>query len=428
MVLLSLTGVIMMSAAALGGFLLQQSFDKSPTVMMTFVNAMTIAKLNETPALERPAILAALKSGNTELDLEPVPSGSLPDRGLKASKRRHGPFALGEVLPGIELVHVEGRRGTPHYLYFRLQDGDLVRAVWNRSGEPLPPGPWRSIIFVCVFVALAFTGLMLWAIRGVVRPMEDLASAAEDFAKQGAEPVPVSISGPEEIRTAGEAFNRMQLQIQDFVSKQRRTLAAISHDLRTPLTRLRLRLDLLEEGEIRDRSLADLDLMDQQITQALAFLKGGNSSEPLVRTDAASLLQAVVDKYSETGLTVQLECETGLAIMVHVNDFIRALSNLIDNANHYADGADISLSSMDGFCQIDVRDHGPGIADEDKARLLEPFERGDLARQVRQGTGFGLGLATTNAIVEAIGGSVELLDTKGGGLTVRLRLPLAKAT
>jgi signal transduction histidine kinase len=348
--------------------------------------------------------------------------------GGASTGKRFGPFLTGETLQGMRIEHVvspQAREGNqPPLIFVRLKDGALLAAEWGTRGPP-PSAPGGPFLLFFGFAALSFCGLMIWAARGLSGPMADLAASASRFGEGSTKPVPVREYGPKEVRAAAQAFNRMQLRINEFLDKRTRMLAAISHDLRTPLTRLRLRLDLLEEGDIRDRSLRDLQLMEQHVDSALTFLRDGESSEPVQRIDVPSFLQSIADQYEDTGEPLRLSFSANLSVMVRSGELGRALCNLIDNANHYASGVEIHSYREGEQAVVDVIDHGPGIAEADRARLLEPFERGDAARQLRDGTGFGLGLATAKAIVEAASGTLELTETVGGGLTVRLRLPLA---
>ncbi|WP_168206350.1 ATP-binding protein [Labrenzia sp. PHM005] len=429
LLLLCVVGVIMILAGAAGGYFLKQSFDRSPSAMTALLNSLAISKLNEVPAELRAEFLEDLREQAPNLKISVITDSEVPDLRPPRSDGRKGPFQLGETLFGIGLINVAGRGeqppGVPPTLYFRLSDGDVVQVVWDAPKPPPLPGPEPRIMLPLIFVGVTFIGLMLWAARSVVRPLGNLAAAAAGFGHKDTKPVPLDEHGPEEVRAAARAFNRMQERIDEFVKRRTETLAAISHDLRTPLTRLRLRLDLLDDGEIKDRSLADLELMDKQISQALMYLRGGSSSGPKARIDLPSLLQSIVDQYADTGLSVDLKAEPGLGINANVDDLTRALCNLIDNANHYASGAEIVLEPSGRFARIDITDHGPGIPETERARLLDPFERGDQARQIRDGQGFGLGLAISKTIVEGSEGTLDLLETMNGGLTVRLQFPLA---
>jgi len=429
LVLMAVAGLFMILVSAVVTFQIKEHLHNNLSVMNSHLVSVAVAKLNDTPAEDREAVLLQMRRDAPNLNVWFVEENDLTAAADPGGRKRFGPFRLGDTLLGMRIEHVLGPKelgkGAPPRLFIRLDDGNLILAEWGFRGPPPPVVGLPFYLFVG-FLALTFCALMIWAARSLVKPMAELAQSATSFGERSTDPVPVSESGPKEVREAGAAFNRMQLRINRFVEKRTRTLAAISHDLRTPLTRLRLRLDLLEEGDIRDRSLEDLNIMEQQINAALSFLRDGASSEQVLRIDVPSLLQSLVDQYLDLGFSIELRCTGKFSIMARRGELVRALSNLVDNANHYAAGVEIEASARDNKIRIDVIDHGPGIAEEHRERLLEPFERGDAARQIRKGTGFGLGLATSKAIVEAASGTLELLETQGGGLTVRLTFPVAQ--
>lgn len=427
LMLMVLASLLMIVAGAIGSYFVKQAFDKGGWVMEGHFISVAVSKLNETPAHERGDVLADLERELPDLIIRQVDDTVLTALGVTDERKRIGPIVTGETLFGMRLEHVIGPHeqsaDAPPVLYFRLRDGTLLSTEWRNSGAP--PPIFQLILYLFVgFLVVTVWGLMVWAARGLVGPLTDLAISAGSFGKTSTNPVPIREYGPREVRIAAQAFNRMQLRINDILEKRTRMLAAISHDLRTPLTRLRLRLDLLEESEIRDRSLEDLEIMDQQITSTLTFLRDGESSEPVQRIDVASFLQSLADKYADTGRPVKAVYKANLAVMARSLELERALSDLIDNSLKYASSAEIEASRAGDRIRIDVIDHGQGIPEVDRTRLLEPFERGDGARQIREGTGFGLGLAISKAIVEAASGTLELRDSEGGGLTVRLEFPV----
>ncbi len=429
LVLLAISGLFMIMVGAAVIFVLKQHLDQNLSIMNSHFVSVAIGKLNETEAQDRPAVLEGLRRDLPDLTIELVGEEVLAGPGIGGDGIRFGPFRTGETLLGMRIEHVvvPGLRGNNSgpLIYVRLRDGALVAADWGLRAPP-PSVLGMPFFLFFGFLALTFCGLMIWAARGLVGPLSDLASAARNFGESSTAPVPIRESGPREVRAAAHAFNRMQLRIDEFLNKRTRMLAAVSHDLRTPLTRLGLRLDLLEEGEIRDRSLRDLQQMEQQLDSALTFLRDGATSEPVQRIDLPSFLQSLADQYADIGHVVTLGFEAGLAVEARTTELTRALCNLIDNATHHASDVEIRASRKDDTVRIDVIDHGPGIAEADRVRLLEPFERGDAARQLREGTGFGLGLPTARAVAEAASGRLDLLDTAGGGLTVRLTLPVAQ--
>lgn len=427
LVLLAVSGLFMVLVGAASFYFLKERLDQNPSVMNSHLVSVAVAKLNETPADKRREVLVALHDELPDLLLELVEEDALTVSGGGSDGKHFGPFVTGNTLLGMRIEHVVApqKRGknAPPLLFIRLRDGALVAAEWGMRGPP-PPVPGEPFLLFFGFLALSFCGLMIWAARSLAGPLAALAASARSFGETSTSPVPIRESGPREVRAAATAFNRMQHRINDFLEKRTRMLAAVSHDLRTPLTRLRLRLDLLEPGDIRDRSLQDLELMDGQIDAALTFLRDGASAEPVQRIDLPSFLQSLCDQYADTGSEVKLRYDGRLSVMARKTELQRALSNLIDNAFFYASGVEILAYRDAGHIRVDVVDHGPGIAAADRERLLEPFERGDAARQIREGTGFGLGLPTAKSIVEAAGGRLELSDTPGGGLTVCLFLPV----
>ena len=373
-------------------------------------------------------MLAELVQEEPDLKIELIEEEVLTREKMINPVDGFGPFSVGETLLGMRIEYVVGpkRLGRGHYprVYFRLRDGSLVVAEWVI--QP-PPFPIRDMPFYMFFgfLGITFLGLTSWVAKGLVQPLSELVASAQTFGERSTTPIPIAENGPKEIRVAARAFNRMQLRINEFVDKRTRMLAAISHDMGTPLTRLRLRLDLLEDSDIRNRSLEDLNIMEQQIEMALNFLRDGASSEPILRIDIPSLLQSLSDQYADLGFSIETHWQGRFTILARNAELTRAISNLIDNAIQYASAVEISAGLKGGRVWIDIIDHGPGIPDAERERLQEPFERGDQARKVHQGTGFGLGLATSKAIVEAAAGTLELRETKGGGLTVRLQFPAA---
>ncbi|MTH97911.1 ATP-binding protein [Roseibium sp. RKSG952] len=428
----------LVSVAAL--FLIYMTFaqrddGENESATIAVKNSIAIAELNHTPPDKRGAFIRALQATEPEVNLAIIEHYTPP------SGPRHlppfWPFREGSVGFGITLLDAEPGGGPvegpgPPILYFSLADGTVVRAILAPAGVPgPPPGPGggllnRLYISLALFSLLLFV-LLVWATRTLIRPLSQLSRAASSFGHQSMDPVPLAERGPLEVREAARAFNRMQTRINQFVDRRTRMLAAISHDLRTPLTRLRLRIHFMEDEDQKQRNLADLDLMENQLNSALHFLKQGQSDEPFAKIALGSFVQSLTDQFSDLGFEVSLEMETGLTVNARRNDLIRALSNLIDNARKYAGEVTVAVKRHNNQAEIRVIDHGPGIAEEDFERMLEPFERGDLARQVQPGTGFGLGLATSRGIAEAHGGSLCLMETPGGGLTVSLRLPLVQS-
>ena len=300
----------------------------------------------------------------------------------------------------------------------RLADGRWVviatRLPWLGSGMSVVL-LWLAInILVLVPLAWLFT-------RRLVRPIRAFAETAE--AAGGGDPdASFPETGPREVRTAARALDEMQRKIAGAVEERTRLIAAIAHDLRTPLTRLRFRAENVEP-EQRERIVADIERMDQMIGGVLAFARGETKVERR-RIDLAALVQSMADDLAETGANVAMAEAEPVEVLGDAIALRRLVANLVDNAVRYAGGARCTLVREGDEGVLRVEDEGPGIPEDRMERMFEPFERGDSARDPATG-GVGLGLALARGIARAHGGDVRLARRDEGGLCAELRLPLA---
>ena len=302
-----------------------------------------------------------------------------------------------------------------------LKDGE----VWRLAQGPQrgPPSLANVVLFTLAFIALNVAVLSVWAARSITAPLTRLATSVESFSIDKAmKPLPED--GPEEVRVAARALNRMQSRISDMVAQRRGILAAVGHDLRTPITRLRLRTESVSDEATRILLLRDLTQMDAMVNACLAYLRGVHTGQPAERIDVAVALQTICDEFGDMGSNVSYTGPDHFTLNANPTDFTRSITNLIENAIRYAGAAHVALSTTDGHANIDVSDNGPGINDADKARLLEPFERGSAARTGLDDPGFGLGLAIARGVAQAHGGTLSLLDNQPTGLIARLTLPV----
>ncbi|HTZ69896.1 MAG TPA: ATP-binding protein, partial [Acetobacteraceae bacterium] len=206
-----------------------------------------------------------------------------------------------------------------------------------------------------------------------------------------------------------------------FATEQRRMLAAVSHDLRTPLTRLRLRADTIADPEIRGRMVRDVEGMQLLIDRALALLQAQDVGPARARVDLSALAQTVADDMADAGVPVTLGELAPVNALCDAQMLTRAVENLVENAAKYGGGGVLSVRAANAEAVIEVADTGPGLSEADKAHAFEPWVRGDMARG---GQGNGLGLAIVRAVMTALGGRVELADAVPRGLVARLVLPL----
>lgn len=307
---------------------------------------------------------------------------------------------------------------APFTASLRLEDG--------RWATVEPPhsllSPWQQRILLGLLISLALMAPLVWLMaQRLTRPIRVFAEAAERLgADPDAEPLPAS--GPAEVRTAIHAFNDMQASLKRHVRNRTQTIAAIAHDLRTPLTRLRFRAEQAPDA-VRDKMAADIEEMDALIAQAMAFVRGEANEEARVAFDLSALARASAQGFAETGAKVSFNGEGGLPVHADPAALRRALDNLIDNAVKFAGSARVVASSADGMAVIRVEDDGPGLPDDEIEAVFEPFHRGERSRN-RETGGAGLGLAVARQAARAHGGDVILASGSGGGLSAVLRLPL----
>ena len=374
--------------------------------------------LGATPAAERPQLLATLARVFPQLNIS-----NLAPENVSAVAGPDGPamFSLRRQLgAGYRIFPVEGESGSP-VIGIVLPDGAMISANLP-SRPPRGPfwgGPW-AIALLFTVVSLTLSGL--WAARALTAPLSSLAKAAEDFSldRNGA---PLPDRGPEEIRSVARAFNRMRERITSLIDDRTRMLAAISHDLRTPITRLRLRSEFIEDEQQRSHMLRDLDQMRSMLESVLSFLHNDRKLEPMTLVDIATTLQLVADQFSDMGHKVAYDGPEHVAVTARPDDLHRAITNLVENGVRFGAVVRIRLETSPQIIAIEVEDDGPGISDLRKEIVLEPFMRGDEARNMDESSGFGLGLSIARAIVDTHGGALTLNDRQPHGLIVRIEMP-----
>ena len=321
--------------------------------------------------------------------------------------------------------------GDPLRVGLETPGGARLRAVLP-DDHPRPPKE-GAIVFTLAFLGLSLTLLSFWATRALTAPLAGLAAAAEAFGT-GDEPPPLPRRGPEEVLALARALDRMRARVLRLLDDRTQMLAAISHDLRTPITRLRLRAEFIEDERAREATLRDLDQMNALVESALSYVRDGQGAPGEAETslmDLASVVQTVCDGFSDIGAAVSLERSRHVLVRGRPDDLQRAITNLVDNAVKYAGSARLVMGpagqgSRPGVA-VEVLDDGPGIPEAERHAMLQPFVRGDRARNLDTATGFGLGLSIVLAIVEGHGGCLTLENRPEGGLCARIELPLASA-
>ena len=298
-----------------------------------------------------------------------------------------------------------------------LPDGAAVTFRTN-APQAAPPLP-LPLLLELGFVALVL-GVVLYAMaRTITRPLAELATAAEGVGR-GAR-MPLRETGARELREATRAFNTMQERLHRYLDSRTRVLSAMSHDLRTPLTRLKLRTESLDDAALRERFNADLDEMQRMVTGALNLFRGMNHDEPLQTVDVGALVAELKREQAELGTQVEV---TGTAAPVSARPTAlkRCLGNLLSNAAKYGTNPAVALEDAPDELVVRILDDGPGISPEMLEQVFEPFFRLESSRNADTG-GVGLGLSIARDIAQAHGGSLTLRNRSPHGLEAVLRLP-----
>lgn len=322
-----------------------------------------------------------------------------PNRSVNRATRVHVLFVVGQA---------------------RLADGAVV-TFRHSLPEPNRDGPLRllgSLAILGVSVAL----LSAWAVRRLTQPLASLAEAATGLA-QNLERPPLPENGPLEVAKAARAFNSMQRELKRYLETRAQALAAVSHDLRLPITRLRLRIERIAEGELKSRMESDLSEMDGMIGNTLEFLRAGSTGEKTSQLDLNALLESVTEDMITVGARIRQHGHAAKPVLVRLQALRRCLTNLLDNARRYGGAEiDISVTELIDAVEIKIEDRGPGIPESDLERVFEPYVRIEASRAKHTG-GSGLGLAIARAIARSHGGDVRLACRAGGGISATLILP-----
>ena len=324
---------------------------------------------------------------------------------------------------GAALLGQSEARPDNSYLAVELQDHTwiLFTATEMDWGPPLP-------VRVSLRVGMLLVSILAVALvvaRQLARPLDAFAAAARRFGSDPDAP-PIPRQGPAEMRAAITAFNDMQSQIQRFVQGQAAMFAAISHDLRTPLTRMRLRGEFIEDRIQQERLFRDVDEMQAMVDAALAFLRDSSAKEATTSLDLPELLRTIADDHADGGTEVAFTGPDHLAFPGRPAGLRRAFANLVDNAVKYGVRPAISLRIEPGEIVVTVSDDGPGIPDHALQAVFMPFQRVDPSRNRHTG-GMGLGLTAARAGLRAHGGDVVLSNRPGGGLAATVTLPATQA-
>ncbi|WP_236191381.1 ATP-binding protein [Pseudomonas pharyngis] len=417
--LIFLIGLILAQALSFGA----QYYERYESAKNTMLGNLetdvstSIAILDRLPAEERPMWLKRLARKNygyllsegepgTPLDPQDVPIAvtSITD-------------AIGEAYP-LTFTDIPGPK--KHFQgHLRLSDGSPVTIDVRPSMVPL--SPWLPVVLLGqLALMLACTWL---AVRIAIRPLTRLANAVETL-DPNAHPINLDEKGPNEVAYAARAFNSMQARIAAYLKERMQLLAAISHDLQTPITRMKLRAEFMDDSAEKDKLWNDLGEMEHLVREGVAYARSiHGSTEESRRTNLDSFLDSLVFDYQDMGKEVQLSGKSEAVIDTRPHALRRVLVNLTDNALKFAGAAELLIQRDKSSLSIKVMDRGPGIAEEELAQVMEPFYRVENSRNRSTG-GTGLGLAIAQQLALALGGSLTLSNRDGGGLCAELKLPL----
>ena len=315
-----------------------------------------------------------------------------------------------------------GRATTDGYAFdvaTQLADGTGLRIEFT---EPrfVSRWPYRTLNNLLLMLGVVAVSSVI-AVRWVTRPLAQLAGAAEALGRDMQRP-PLDESGPQEVRRAARAFNVMQERLARYVRTRTSILAAMSHDLKTPVTRLKLRAELLDDPAVRDKFVRDLEELERMVQLTLDYMRGLDDGEALRPVDVDALLSAMVADEEASGHDMRLSGSAGAPFMGKPAGLRRLLQNLIDNAIKYGSDVEVAVGGASDKLAITVLDRGPGIPADALEQVFEPFRRLEASRHPDTG-GPGLGLSIARNIAQAMGGDVTLSNRVGGGLEARLRLP-----
>ncbi|MFG0820908.1 sensor histidine kinase [Pseudomonas sp. GLN_3] len=377
--------------------------------------ATSVAILDRLPAAERAAWLPRLERRTYRYRL---------DQGLagEAMPSSDPPMAAASIVKAIgsdyRLTFLEIPGPNAHFqAHLKLADGAPLTI--DVTPAPVPVARWLPVVLL---IQLAVLLLCTWlAVRLAIGPLTRLAQAVDNLDPD--QPgVQLDESGPREVRYAAVAFNALQARIAAHLKERMQLLAAISHDLQTPITRMKLRVEVMDEGVEKDKFGSDLDEMEHLVREGVAYARSMDSStEATCRVNLDAFLDSLVFDYQDSGAQVERHGSSGTLLETRPHALRRVLVNLVDNALKFAGAAELQVSREGSTTIIRVLDNGPGIPGDELDEVLKPFYRVEGSRNRSTG-GTGLGLAIAHQLIQAMGGRLTLSNREQGGLCAQIEL------
>jgi signal transduction histidine kinase len=411
-----LIGVVTSSSLALAfaGWNRQRDFDRLQLARVVEVAEDFLPRANAASPAERRKLFAEGVPG-----LRPAPAsaprGRVDPLLTEMLRARLGVEAEAEEVPADSCAQT-ARNARCWVIRLPLDDG----AVWSRwHTSPFRRLNWYEFDLLFLFVLLVGVGgVTLIVARMAAAPLARLSEAAAGLDLDLDRPA-IKEDGPREVRDAARSFNAMQRRLKQHLEQRTQILAAITHDLRTPLTRMQLRLERLPEGATRERLLTDLQAMQMLVREGLDLAQSHETRELLATVDLKSLLESLAEDARDAGHHIDTTAILTCDVRVRPQGFRRCVSNLIDNAVAYAGSAEIAMEIHREFVTIAIRDRGPGIPKDKLELVFEPYQRLDASRS-RQTGGVGLGLTIARSLAAQSGASVQLENRAGGGLEAKI--------
>ena len=378
--------------------------------------ATSVAILDRLPAKERPKWLERLSRGNYRYILGPGEPGAAPTD----KRSRDAVRTLKETLSSQYPLRFTAVPGPISHIQAHLMLRDGAPLTIDLIPRMPPVASWLPVVLV---LQLLLVALCSWiAVRQVIRPFSQFTRAVDSLDPAASSPM--TEAGPVEVQRAAHAFNAMQARIQSYLRERAQILASVSHDLQTPITRMKLRVEMADQPELRDKLLNDLDNMTRLVREGIAYAR---SSESLEETSLKPQLNAWINRiasdYQDIGKNVQLQAtDARQPVVTRPQALRRVMTNLLDNALKFGDYAVITIHSDAHHVTIAIRDGGPGIPDAELEAVLQPFYRVETSRN-RDTGGTGLGLAIAAQLTAQLGGKLHLANHAESGLDVSITLP-----
>ncbi|PRC94179.1 ATP-binding protein [Solimicrobium silvestre] len=384
-----------------------------------------VMAIDALPADNRGAFIKMLPRLGIRISLDPDLRGALTSNTANANAmaERIGSEFHVTSLPFVQCPSFggSGPNAACENFAITLHDGTHLSFVLMPPKMPLPPLTADFYLYLLLFL-VCIASLAYLVTRMTIRPLQKLSQAALDLGNDINHP-PLEVAGATELKQASSAFNAMQARIRHYIEQRTHMLAAITHDLQTPLTRLRLRIEKVSDHDLRDRLITDLSAMQDMVREGLTLARSMDSSEQRQSVNLDSLIDSAVLDATDAGQPVKLTGETNMSIRAQPQALLRCVNNLIDNALKYGHYANVSVNrDSNNIAMIHIRDGGTGIPEGELEKVFTPFYRLETSRS-RDSGGTGLGLTIARNICEQHGGTLTLRNHPEGGLEATLKLP-----